>query len=206
MMAKGKRGLSAEERELWNRIRRSVTPLSANGPLEAWLDHEPNVEAALPAPIVVSPPPSKREKATKPVFPEQRPRLPFLPPYVPPVSRPANAGQALIDAKTVRDIRKGRLDIDARIDLHGMTERLAHDELLRFVRQARESGARILLVITGKGRSSEGVLRRAVPLWFQEKPFKLLVGGHRTAHAEHGGEGAMYVRLRRDKPARNDAQ
>ncbi len=198
-MKRGKRGLSVEERELWDRIRRSVTPLAGTAasndePLQAWLDHEPAKEPEKPV---------KREKATAPVFPQAGPKLPFLPPYIPPVSRPANSGQALIDAKTVRDIRKGRLEIDARIDLHGMTERAAHDELLRFVRQSRDSGARILLVITGKGRSSEGVLRRAVPLWFQEKPFKLLVGGHRTAHAEHGGEGAIYVRLRRDKPAKD---
>lgn len=192
-MARNRRLLSPEERELWDNIRRSVTPLKNSLPLEEWLGQ--SADGSPPKPATAPPKPLRLAEKPAPSAPMPA----FLPPYVPPVSRPGSNGPSGFDTRTVRKLRKGRLDIDARIDLHGMRERLAHDELLRFIRSARDGGARIVLVITGKGRLGEGVLRRAVPFWFAETPFRHLVGGYRSAHAEHGGEGAIYVRIRRDK-------
>jgi len=104
-------------------------------------------------------------------------------------------------------VARGRDPIEARLDLHGMTQMQAHAELLRFLRRAQADGARTVLVVTGKGFRSRGgkhdadrepgVLRRQVPMWLALPEFRLLVVGFDDAHAGHGGQGALYVRLRR---------
>ena len=78
-----------------------------------------------------------------------------------------------------------------------MAELQAHHALQRFLERARQEDARIVLVITGKGERSGGILRRAVPRWLAEPPMSGFVGSWRRAHPTHGGEGALYVRLRR---------
>ncbi|MEC9344236.1 MAG: Smr/MutS family protein [Pseudomonadota bacterium] len=107
-----------------------------------------------------------------------------------------------MDEKTARKLSKGRLPIDARIDLHGMAERQAHNALRRFLEREWHDDSRIVLVITGKGERSGGILRRAVPRWLAEPPISAIAGSWRQAHPTHGGEGALYVRLRR-RPDRN---
>jgi DNA-nicking Smr family endonuclease len=195
-MSRRKRSLTDEERQLWSRIRETVTPLSGKAKearieegIEEWIEH----------PVPAPQPPERAKMPERPVFPSQRRAEPFLPPYIPPVSRPGQpAGAPMLDDATIKRLRKGRLEIDARIDLHGLTEAAAHDALLRFVRTEQRRDSRIVLVITGKGKAGEGVLRRAVPLWFAEAAFKPLVGGYRKAHPAHGGEGALYLRIRRE--------
>jgi DNA-nicking Smr family endonuclease len=88
------------------------------------------------------------------------------------------------------------------VDLHGLTLAEAHDLLARFLRAASAQGARVVLVITGKGgpagpERERGVLRRQVPLWLKAPVLRDLVIGFAAAHGSHGGEGALYVRLRR---------
>jgi DNA-nicking Smr family endonuclease len=187
-MSRRKRPLTAEDKNLWGLVRKTVTPLKGKSPideeLDSWMEH---VTAAEPSPP---------HTTSAPVFPSA-PVKPFLPAYMPPVSQ-KSSGSPVLDDITMKKLRKGRLEIDARIDLHGMTEHAAHDALLRFIKEARREDARIVLIITGKGRGGEGVLRRMVPLWFAESGFKPLVGGWRKAHPAHGGEGALYVRLRRE--------
>ena len=101
---------------------------------------------------------------------------------------------------------RGTLAIDGRIDLHGMTQMAAHDRLHRFLRDAQAGGARIVLVITGKGRpgsedgapgEERGVLRRRVPQWLAEPAVRGIVLGFEEAHRSHGGGGALYVRIRK---------
>lgn len=119
-----------------------------------------------------------------------------------------------LDGNTQDRLRKGQLDPDARIDLHGMTEDVAHDRLLAFLRNAQRGGARLALVITGKGaperdahapfdmeqeRRARGVLKSMVPRWFSEPDFASLIADTRTAHKRHGGSGALYVYLRKRK-------
>jgi DNA-nicking Smr family endonuclease len=99
-------------------------------------------------------------------------------------------------------LSRGRKDIDARIDLHGMTQTRAYRALLRFLQNASGDGLTFVLVITGKGRArgpdaERGVLRRQVPQWLALPEFRSLVVGFDQAHSGHGGEGALYVRLRR---------
>ena len=186
-MSRGNRHLSADERELWNRIRDTVTPLgkeTVEQGIEEWIDS-----------AIASQPDPPRKNPPHPKVPVQ----PFLPPYKPPMSQPGTRENSAphLDDTTARKLQKGRIEIDARIDLHGLTEVQAHGRLLEFIRGAQRDGARILLVITGKGRLGNGVLRRVVPLWFTESAFRPLIGGWRPAHLTHGGDGALYVRLRR---------
>jgi DNA-nicking Smr family endonuclease len=98
-------------------------------------------------------------------------------------------------------VARGKDEIDGRLDLHGLTQIEAHAALLRFLRTASSRGARLVLVITGKGaRAAEGergVLKRQVPHWLGLPEFRALVIGFENAHIAHGGEGALYVRVRR---------
>lgn len=109
-----------------------------------------------------------------------------------------------LDRLTLRRVRRGDHAIDERIDLHGLTQALAHRRLLTFLQSAQARGARLVMVITGKGRSEGegrggGVLRRAVPLWLEEPAFRVLVVAVSPAARGHGGEGALYLRLRRPR-------
>lgn len=98
-----------------------------------------------------------------------------------------------------KKIAKGRLPIDAKIDLHGMVQSEAHDALYGFLCRSHRQGLRHVLIVTGKGRSmgSEGVLKRAVPLWFSKPEFRMLISSYHDAAINHGGDGALYLRLSR---------
>jgi DNA-nicking Smr family endonuclease len=126
-----------------------------------------------------------------------------------PPEKPA-APLAGLDRRLRQRLARGRVEIDADIDLHGRTQAAAHRALVDFLRTARADGARIVLVITGKGapgsdgapRSFDrerGVLRRQVPLWLQSPDLREVVLGFETAAPRHGGAGAFYVRLRRPR-------
>jgi DNA-nicking Smr family endonuclease len=169
------RRLSTEDRIVWDKVARTVRPLRP-GMVEVT-----EMEEAAPAP---------------PVKPEQP--QPFLPPYVPAGNVPARRSAAL-DRTQVERLVKGRAAIEARIDLHGMTQAEAHALLLRFVRTAHAEGFRNVLIITGKGSAlgSDGILRRMVPAWLATPPFSNFVASHAEAGRRHGGAGALYVRIRR---------
>jgi len=97
-------------------------------------------------------------------------------------------------------VARGKETIDGRLDLHGLTQSEAHATLLRFLRSASSRGARLVLVITGKGVRGEGergVLKRQVPQWLGLPEFRAFVLGFEDAHVSHGGEGALYVQVRR---------
>ncbi len=180
---RGTKGLTTEDRILWHKVARSVKPLPG-------VELEP-VETIEPEP---------------PALPQVAPGPASVPPFISapqlpkPATRPRPTG---LDDRTHGRIAKGRLSIEARIDLHGLTQAEAHGRLLGFLRQAHASGLRHVLVITGKGTSKggDGVLRRAVPGWLATAPFAGLVGAHAEAARQHGGEGALYLRLRRAGPA-----
>jgi DNA-nicking Smr family endonuclease len=181
---RGGRTLTEEDRILWHRVARTVKPRQGSAlPAEPQLDPAVSVQALA--------------AASEPAQPRDESFKPFLPPYVPPVSTPSP--DARLDRPTHGKIARGRLSIDARIDLHGMTQAEAHEVLLAFLHRAHASGMRHVLVITGKGisKGGDGILRRAVPGWLTTPPFRGLVGAHATAARHHGGEGALYLRLRR---------
>lgn len=113
-----------------------------------------------------------------------------------------------LDGNTTAKLKRGQLTPGARIDLHGMTEAVAHATLLSFLAGAQSRGVRLALVITGVGnpkhhegaewmRVPHGVLKQMVPRWLNEKEFAALISGSGPAHRRHGGDGALYVYLRK---------
>lgn len=103
------------------------------------------------------------------------------------------------DRARERRVRRGQVEFDARFDLHGLTQAAAEQALPAFLSRQRHSGARCVLVITGKGRGGEGVLRRNFLHWLEAPGARALVSGVAPAHPRHGGSGAFYVFLRRQK-------
>lgn len=106
---------------------------------------------------------------------------------------PAAAG---FDRATATRLKKGKLVIEGRLDLHGMTQAQAHQALSRFIQQAVAADRRTVLVITGKGERGSGVLRQKLPLWLEESGSVLAVT---QAQPRDGGGGAFYVRLRKSR-------
>ena len=130
----------------------------------------------------------------------RRPRFRALPKPAPP---PAAPPLAPLGRRERSQLSRGRKEIDARLDLHGMTQTRAHRVLFGFLQRAHSEGLTFVLVITGKGKigaeSERGVLRRQVPQWLSLPEFRSLVVGFEEAHIGHGGEGALYVRVRRSR-------
>ncbi len=116
-----------------------------------------------------------------------------------PIRRDALPPPGFLDGETEKRLVSGIARIDARLDLHGMVERDAHEALVRLVEESAGRGCRILLVVTGKGRLGRGVLRRNLPLWLEAPRLRHHVTGYRVAFARDGGAGAVYILLRRNK-------
>jgi len=213
--AKGPR-LSAADRELFARVVRDVRPLhdKPGPPARAVTAQEPLRAATAPPP---EPPPRRAAPTAEPAPPAARRSLRPAGRAQPPVAhRPAPPllddlnPAAGLDARTAARLRRGRLQPDARIDLHGMTAERAHAALNGFIAESRRQGLRRVLVITGKGgrRPAEdapympertGVLRHAVPQWLRTPPLAGLVTGVYAAHRTQGGEGALLVYLRKSR-------
>ncbi len=173
---KGRR-LSDDEKRLWRDVTEKIAPLRKN------IRRTGIATEAAPTP----PKPAAR-KALPPRAAVPAPKL-----SAPPALAP-------LDRKTKGRIARGTQTIDARLDLHGHTQSEAHAALLRFLRRASDKGSSVVLVITGKGARGEGergVLKRAVPMWLSLPEFREFVIGFDDAHVGHGGEGALYVRVRK---------
>lgn len=104
-----------------------------------------------------------------------------------------------LDRRSRERMRRGQVDIGARIDLHGMTQAEAHRALGGFLFDAQTSGQKAVLVITGKGKMGEGILRDAVPRWLNEPDNRRMIRAFSYAAPKDGGEGALYVLLKRLK-------
>ncbi len=181
---KKRRGLTYEDRVLWTTVAQSIKPLRAEA--KNVIGDSGDEAPASPKPPIKHPP-----KFIKPAKVQNI--------LVPPVAtKPVVPPMEALTRRMKSRVAKGRHAIDARIDLHGFTQHEAHAALSRFLRNAVERDARLVLVITGKGRGGEiGVLRRQVPQWLGLPEFRALVVGFEDAAIAHGGEGALYVRLKR---------
>jgi len=178
--------ISEEEQALWRTVTRTVSPLRRHRK-----DAAPAVDDDAPNSIPVERPPP----VPRPVAATQRPAPN-------PLHKPSEPALAPLDRRSKQRLARGTETIDARIDLHGRTQSEAHAALLRFLHRAQAKGAKTVLVITGKGsnRDSErGVLKRQVPMWLALPEFRGLVVGFGDAGIGHGGEGALYVRVRRKR-------
>ncbi|MDX1401835.1 MAG: Smr/MutS family protein [Kiloniellales bacterium] len=186
--------LSEEERHLWQQVMRDAVPLKRDGsPAKDDLSAvSREQEECLPAA-------TKQRKVTAAAG-------------LPKVGRPDRVAESPelthgrsqgLDRRQAARFKRGRLPIEGRLDLHGMTQAKAHQALLRFVRSAADDGKRCLLIITGKGRDNPdgGVLRQAVPRWLNEPGLRDVVLTFDYAQQKDGGTGALYLLLkrRRDK-------
>lgn len=104
------------------------------------------------------------------------------------------------DRRHERKVRRGQAEISATLDLHGHTQASAHATLVSFLSSQRRAGAKCVLVITGKGKLGEGILRRQLVHWLASDEAKALVNGYSEAHQKHGGSGAWYLFLRKTAP------
>lgn len=181
---------------LWTAVASTVDPLRRKGLLKFNTTPLPlpAEELALAQPVGKLPP--KRKAPLKP----------FLPPYQAPLPS-ATAPERAVDPSIRKKLGRGRIEIDGRIDLHGMTQTEARSALHGFINARFARGDRTVLVITGKGTKTDndyiaamterGVLRTMLPIWLSEPGLSPLVSGWSVAARGHGGEGAWYVRLRR---------
>jgi DNA-nicking Smr family endonuclease len=119
------------------------------------------------------------------------------PPPVRPTRRTTSGAPAVIEPGRYRRLAVGREAIGGRIDLHGLDQDRARAVLTAFIVGASDRGVRGVLVITGKGALGDGVLRRRAPEWLAELPLRQLIAGISEAHRRHGGQGALYVALKR---------
>ena len=178
-----KRSLSEEERALWESVAKQTKPLRKRH-RAAKPPGLPDAETPAAARPAVAPRPPQPVKIPSPPKPEAPPLAP-------------------IGRRERSQLSRGRKEIDARLDLHGMTQTRAHRALSAFLQRAQGDGLTFVLIITGKGKmgaeSERGVLRRQVPQWLGLPEFRSLVVGFEEAHIGHGGEGALYVRIRRAK-------
>src|SRR6266545_4682133 len=185
----GKRGHGEEtDAELWARVAKSARPLGKRTPS--------------PKPELPKQPPQRQAKAAA------SPRQPASKAVAKPA--PVARGEAL-DRQTARQLERGRVPVEGRLDLHGMRQRDAHAALRRFLKEAQGKGFRHVLVITGKGAEPDrrrsfydegderGVLRQAVPHWLAAPDLADVVISFSEAPRRLGGEGALYVRLRRPR-------
>jgi DNA-nicking Smr family endonuclease len=179
-----KRGLSEEERALWESVAKQVKPLRKRHRV---------IKPSMAAPEAAGHAAPKLAASPKHVAPAR--------PVVP--AKPAPPPLAPIGRRERSHLSRGRKEIDARLDLHGMTQTRAHRALFGFLQRAHHDGLTFVLVITGKGKigaeTERGVLRRQVPQWLGLPEFRALVVGFEEAHIGHGGEGALYVRDRRTR-------
>lgn len=162
------RKLKAEEAHLWGHVTATVRPLPGRAALKAKVPPVEGAPAHLPLP--------KAPVAGKP--------KPVRPPET-------------IEPGRHKRIVRGHEPLDARIDLHGMTHDRARAALESYLLRVWDEGCREVLVITGKGTKGDGVLRRFTPEWLAAPPLRAIVAGVSQAHRRHGGEGALYVALKR---------
>jgi DNA-nicking Smr family endonuclease len=125
-----------------------------------------------------------------------------------PSIRNAPAVPTGVDGRTGERLKRGTIAPDSKLDLHGLTENAAHRALWSFLQTAHRRGDRLVLIVTGKGarvsnetfdQGSRGVLKTMVPRWLAEPQFARLIADLRGAHRRHGGEGALYIYLRKTK-------
>lgn len=195
--------LTPEDRDLWDRVLRSVRPMRPPG-------REPDGETDRVAKDGAGrsasdndgqplPPPGRKGRGGPPA-----------PSYSPPIATPKverKPGLAPLEPRRKRRLARGSEEVEARLDLHGMRQSTAFHTLIGFLRQAQARRVGTVLVITGKGRTGgpddmdggRGVLRRLVPQWLARPEFRDLVIGFEPAARRHGGDGALYVRVRRDR-------
>ena len=200
-----KRTLTPEEERLWRQAMKDIEPLHGSTPVNLDEDHvraKSKKTGSSTKKDWEPPAPKKFSQGTPPVIrhPETTPPKP---------ARPGNLEN--LNRQETRKVRRGKLEVDGKIDLHGLRQNEAHQLLISRVSDARLKGKRILLVVTGKGAGKEGrkdgsepfwdrgggILKQQVPIWLREEPLRSMIFSVQEAHQRHGGGGALYVFLKK---------
>lgn len=193
-----RRRLTPEEIELWHKITETAERM------------HPEAKTAAALPPLPKPKPTKHPKTRFDTFDvgQKVPHRPAPHNLKPALRDHLNAAPVQMDRKAFQRMKRGKLSPEARIDLHGMYLDTAHPALIRFILNAQASGKRLVLVITGKGKTRpddgpiptpRGVLKHNVPQWLRMPPLAQAVLQITPAHISHGGDGAFYVYLRRTR-------
>lgn len=195
MAGRRKRGLTENEKALWTKVTETADPLSPKTKQSPVLSND----------LILSSVPVRDE--VSPFRVGQKAKKPRVTSHLAPsIAEQINQMPLQMDRKAYTKMKRGKLDPEGRLDLHGMTLEQAHPRLNGFIMNAYSSGKRLVLVITGKGKSKEdigpipqrfGVLKHQVPQWLQQGALKPIVLQVATASQKHGGSGAYYVFLRR---------
>lgn len=200
MARRGKRGLSDDDRDLWNRVAATTTPMDRRGAPKIAEDAPEQKPALTPKNTTTSnrlPAFRVGEKASFAQGPVN---------YAPNLSVHLAHAPVRMDYGTHKRMTRGKLKPEARIDLHGMTLSEAHPALITFIFHSHEMERRLVLVITGKGKDRDrggpipirrGILKHQIPNWLTSPPLGAMVLDIREAHQRHGGGGAYYVYLKR---------
>ena len=190
---RGRQEPTPQDLALWETVSKSVAPLKRR-----------------------TKPPVARQEAPEPVprpVPAAKPKPPAARPLAAPLRPPPSPEPpvlAPLDRRMRARVARGAVAIDARVDLHGLTQAAAHQRLRNFLGESQAAGAKLVLVITGKGQPGDqrlfgeerGILKRMVPMWLGSQEMRPLVIGYEPAGRSHGGEGALYVRIRSGRSGR----
>lgn len=184
--------LSLEDQALWEHVTQSVRRVQT----DLMSVSSQNQTLELNEPI--------RKRASKPKKTRTSPTQLASKQFKPSVPSMSHGDTSGMDRRTTQKLKRGKLDIEGTLDLHGYTQIKAHQALSRFLQTGYETGRRTVLIITGKGDrlgGRPGILKEAVPGWFNETPMRQWVAGFSYAAPKDGGNGALYVRIkrRRDK-------
>ncbi|RAU23701.1 hypothetical protein CU669_00930 [Paramagnetospirillum kuznetsovii] len=180
-----RRAVTADEVKVWRAVVKDAKPLPGKT-----VPDEPDSVSAEPIP---SPPPP----------PGSPPRRPSVHPIAPRL----HAGQLELghghapglDRRSAERMKRGEMEIEASLDLHGHSQEIAHGELAAFIQRAWAAGKRCVLVVTGKGVQGSGILKNQVPRWLNQSPLRERILGFSYARPHHGGDGALYVLVRRQR-------
>jgi DNA-nicking Smr family endonuclease len=181
------RQLNRREADLLRHVMADVAPL-------------PGREVVLPA-AAAAVEPSPPRPAEPPPVARSRPAPP-APPPVPSLPEIGPGDRVGVDKRTAKRLKRGQLAVEARMDLHGLTQEEAHRALSAFVQGSQAAGRRCVLVITGKGLRPDGtvgVLRAAVPHWLNQPDLRERIVAFTHATPRDGGEGALYLLLKRKR-------
>ena len=195
------RGLSPEENALWRKVTETAVPMHADHPKKPHQDDSPAKPKPKPKPKTRTEISGFRlgQKAVDQPLPHDLALGP---------AESLGRGPVNMDRKSFDRMKRGKLSPEGRIDLHGMTLSQAHPALTSFILQSHAAGKRLVLVITGKGKRAEetgpmpvrrGILKHQVPHWLNAPPLRSAVLQITPAHQKHGGGGAYYVYLRRQR-------
>jgi DNA-nicking Smr family endonuclease len=188
-----------EDLALWKEVAREATPIKRRAVARKHaIEPEPPAKPKVAAAAIGAASSAERPARPRPSR-TARPSPPSPASPAETAPKPLERGQvAGVDRRQAERLKRGRTEIEARIDLHGMTLENAHRRLTGFLEQAQQDGKRAVLVVTGKGvREGTGVIRAQVPRWLNEPRLRPLVLAYEYAQPKDGGMGALYILLRK---------